>query len=43
MPITRAADIYVPGLLLGIVVIAIFLACGIGYFRRTEQTFADLL
>ena len=38
-----AAEIYMPGLLLGIGVIAIFLACGIGYFRRTEQTFADLL
>ena len=38
-----AAKIYMPGLLLGVVVIAIFLACGIGYFRRTEQTFADLL
>lgn len=39
----RDANIYVPGLLLGVFVIAIFLACGIGYFRRTEQTFADLL
>ena len=38
-----AAEIYVPGLLLGVFVIAIFLVCGIGYFRRTEQTFADLL
>ena len=38
-----AAKIYMPGLLLGVVVIAIFLACGKGYFRRTEQTFADLL
>jgi lipopolysaccharide transport system permease protein len=38
-----SAEIYVPGLLLGVAVIAIFLACGIGYFRRTERTFADLL
>jgi lipopolysaccharide transport system permease protein len=38
-----SSEIYVPGLLLGVAVIAIFLACGIGYFRRTERTFADLL
>lgn len=38
-----AAEIYMPGLLLGVVVVGLFLVCGIGYFRRTEQTFADLL
>jgi lipopolysaccharide transport system permease protein len=34
---------YLPGFLLNIGVVALFLSLGTWYFRRTERTFADLL
>jgi lipopolysaccharide transport system permease protein len=36
-------SIYWPGLLLSATLIAILVATGVGYFRRTEKTFADLI
>jgi lipopolysaccharide transport system permease protein len=38
-----AEDFYVPGFILGLVVIALSLWLGIRYFRNTEKTFADLI
>ena len=35
--------LYLPGFLLSLVVIALFLWIGVAYFRRTERTFADLI
>lgn len=35
--------LYVPGFLLSLGVVALFLWIGITYFRRTERTFADLI
>ena len=35
--------LYMPGFLMSLVVVAIFLWMGIAYFRRTERTFADLI
>jgi hypothetical protein len=35
--------LYVPGFLLSLEVVALFLWFGIGYFRRTERGFADLI
>jgi len=37
------AKLYIPGLLLSIVLVVVFLWCGIRYFRRTERTFADFI
>ena len=37
------SPLYVPGFLLSLGIVAAFLWLGIGYFRRTERTFADLL
>lgn len=37
------SQLYLPGLLMSLGVVAVFLWLGIGYFRRTERTFADLL
>jgi lipopolysaccharide transport system permease protein len=36
-------DLYLPGLLISILVILIGLLCGIYFFRRTENTFADMI
>jgi lipopolysaccharide transport system permease protein len=38
-----ASQLYLPGFLLSLGVVAVFLWLGVGYFRRTERTFADLL
>lgn len=38
-----AASIYVPGFVLSLVVVALFLFVGIWYFRKTEKTFADVI
>ena len=35
--------IYMPGFLLSLGIVALFLWLGIAYFRRTERTFADLI
>jgi lipopolysaccharide transport system permease protein len=32
-----------PGFLLSLCIVALFLWLGIAYFRRTEKTFADLI
>jgi lipopolysaccharide transport system permease protein len=37
------SPLYLPGFALSLGVVAFFLWLGIGYFRRTERTFADLL
>jgi lipopolysaccharide transport system permease protein len=37
------SDLYLPGLYLNLVIIALFLWLGVSYFRRTERTFADLI
>ena len=37
------SQLYAPGFLLSLVVVALFLWLGIVYFRRTERTFADLI
>jgi lipopolysaccharide transport system permease protein len=37
------SQLYLPGFLLSLGVVAIFLWLGIRYFRRTERTFADLI
>lgn len=37
------SPLYLPGFLLGLVVIALFLWLGISRFRKTEKTFADLI
>jgi len=36
-------ELYMPGFLASLAVVAVFLWIGIRYFRRTERTFADLL
>jgi lipopolysaccharide transport system permease protein len=38
-----AADIYLPGFILSLIVITFFLWLGIWYFRKTEKTFADVI
>ena len=38
-----ATKLYVPGFLASICIVAVFLWLGIGYFRRTERSFADLI
>jgi lipopolysaccharide transport system permease protein len=37
------SQLYAPGFLMSLVVVALFLWVGITYFRRTERTFADLI
>jgi len=37
------SPLYVPGFLLSLVVVAVFVGLGVGQFRRTEKTFADLI
>ncbi len=37
------SQLYIPGLLMSLGVVAFFLWFGIWYFRRTEKTFADLI
>jgi lipopolysaccharide transport system permease protein len=37
------SPLYVPGFLLSLGVVALFLWIGIAHFRRTERTFADLI
>jgi lipopolysaccharide transport system permease protein len=37
------SDLYLPGLYLNLLVIALFLWLGVSYFRKTERTFADLI
>lgn len=39
----EGAELYVPGFLLSMVLVALLLVGGIHYFRRTERTFADLI
>jgi lipopolysaccharide transport system permease protein len=38
-----STPLYVPGLLLSLVVVAVLLVVGVTYFRRTERTFADII
>ncbi len=38
-----ASELYLPGFLVSLVVVAFFLWVGIRYFRRTERSFADLV
>jgi len=37
------SSLYMPGFLLSLAIVALFLWLGIAYFRRTEKTFADLI
>lgn len=37
------SQVYAPGFVLSLAVVAFFLWAGVGYFRRTERSFADLL
>jgi lipopolysaccharide transport system permease protein len=37
------SDLYLPGLYLNLIIVAVFLWWGVSYFRRTERTFADLI
>jgi lipopolysaccharide transport system permease protein len=37
------SQLYMPGFLMSLAVVALFLWLGVWYFRRTERTFADLL
>jgi lipopolysaccharide transport system permease protein len=37
------SPLYLAGFLLSLVVVALFLWLGVGYFRRTERSFADLI
>jgi lipopolysaccharide transport system permease protein len=37
------SQVYIPGFLISLAVVAVFLWIGIAYFRRTERTFADLI
>ena len=37
------SQLYLPGFLLSLAVVAAFLWLGVVYFRRTERTFADLI
>ncbi len=36
-------DFYMPGFVLSLIVILLFLSIGIWYFRRTEKGFADVI
>ena len=36
-------NIYLPGFLLSLFIVAFFLITGIWYFRKTERTFADVI
>jgi len=38
-----ASRLYAPGFFLSLAVVVLFLWVGIGYFRRTERSFADLI
>jgi lipopolysaccharide transport system permease protein len=38
-----AHQLYLPGLLLSAAIICVILLSGVRYFRRTEQTFADII
>jgi lipopolysaccharide transport system permease protein len=38
-----ASQLYMPGFLLSLVIAAAMLVAGVGYFRRTERTFADVI
>jgi lipopolysaccharide transport system permease protein len=38
-----SAQLYIPGFILSVIVIAFFLWIGIWYFRKTEKTFADVI
>jgi len=37
------SELYLPGLVISVVVIALVIIVGIAYFRRTERTFADVI
>jgi len=37
------SNLYLPGLCLNLIVVAVFLWFGVSYFRKTERTFADLI
>ncbi len=37
------STLYMPGFLLSLGIVALFLWLGVAYFRRTEKTFADLI
>jgi lipopolysaccharide transport system permease protein len=37
------SQLYIPGFLMSLAIVAIFLWIGTAYFRRTEKTFADLI
>jgi lipopolysaccharide transport system permease protein len=37
------SQLYIPGFLTSLAVVAVFLWIGVAYFRRTERTFADLM
>jgi lipopolysaccharide transport system permease protein len=37
------AQLYLPGFALSLVIVALLLASGIWYFRKTERTFADII
>lgn len=39
----RAQDIYWPGLAIAVLEVALLVASGLWYFRRTERTFADVI
>ncbi len=39
----QKSPIYLPGLFLSLVLVAVFLWLGLHYFRRTEKTFADVI
>jgi lipopolysaccharide transport system permease protein len=38
-----ASGLYVPGFILSLTVVALFLWLGIWYFRKTEKSFADIM
>jgi len=38
-----SSPLYLPGFFCSLGVVALFLVLGVGYFRRTERTFADLI
>ena len=42
-PISLDADVYWPGFFLSIMMVVVFLAGGLFYFRRMERTFADVI
>lgn len=37
------SELYLPGFLLSLVIVALWLWIGVSYFRRTEKTFADVI